>query len=504
MLAFALRHAALNGLRRVVVVIPYLTIIEQTVKVYREVFSEPLAPGALDRYILEHHSLSGIRSAREGDQSSGQDSADTFQRSVRLLAENWDAPIVVTTSVQLLESLFSHRPSACRKLHRLAGSVLLFDEVQTLRADLAVPTLAALSRLAERYGSSVVFSTATQPAFQHLDRHVLPECTAGWKPQEIIADANALFLLARRTRVHWPTSFDEPMRWDNLARAVAGEKQALCIVNLKRHALRLYDLLHGLETEAIFHISTNMCPAHRSHVLERIREALREGEPCRLVSTQCVEAGVDVDFPVVYRAFGPIEAIAQAAGRCNRNGRAEFGDVFVFLPEEESYPDGAYRQAASVARSLLIEARASGLDIHSPEMFARYYRKLYDLSEPQTANEALRNATRSFDFEAVTKLYRVISQDAVNVLVPYDTVRMAELEEEVRETGITRRWIAQARPYSISIFRPRRTDPAWDRLIALPVGGRGFSDEWYAYSQPSHYDEAKGLVIPDSLDYLIA
>jgi CRISPR-associated endonuclease/helicase Cas3 len=186
----------------------------------------------------------------------------------------------------------------------------------------------------------------------------------------------------------------------------------------------------------------------------------------------------------------------------HRNGRADSRDVFVFVPEDEGYPDGAYRQAASVARALLLEARSKGLDIHSPETFAQYYRKLYNLSNPQNANEKLDNAIARLDLEAVSKAYRVISQDAVNVLVPYDSVRMAELEREVQTVGLTRRWIAQARPYSISLFRPKSTDPAWHRLIPLPLGRKRVSEEWFMYNQPSHYHEAKGLVIPDSLDCL--
>jgi CRISPR-associated helicase Cas3/CRISPR-associated endonuclease Cas3-HD len=504
MLAFALRHAAIHGLRRVIAVIPYLTIIEQTVGIYRKVFSSVLDICELERYILEHHSLSGIRFEQGNTQSADQNSADSLIRSVRLLAENWDAPIVVTTSLQLLESLFSNRPSACRKLHRLAGSVLLFDEVQTLRTDLAVPTLAALSRLVERYGATVVFSTATQPAFQHLDAHVRRYCAGGWRPQEIAVDSASLFRRAARTTVHWPSSFDERTSWEDLARTLAEEQQALCIVNLKRHALELYDSLEALGTDSIYHMSTNMCPAHRSDVLESIREMLETGKPCRLISTQCVEAGVDIDFPVVYRAFGPLDAIAQAAGRCNRNGRSDSGDVFVFLPQDESYPDGAYRQAASVARAFLSEAQSRGRDIHSPEMFGYYYRSLYDLSAPQNANEKLQAAIQRLDFEAVAELYRVISQDAVNVLVPYDPLVMADLEREVQETGLTRRWIARARPYCISLFRPRRTDPVWDRLIPLPLGRKGFSEEWFVYAMSDHYHAVKGLVVPDSLDCLIA
>lgn len=352
MLAFALAHAARHNLRRVIVVIPYLTIIEQTIQVYRKVFEPHLTPGELERFILEHHSLSGIRSKDNKPQIEDED----YQR--RLLTENWDAPIVVTTNVQLLESLFANRPSTCRKLHHIANSVILFDEVQTMPVSLAIPTLASLSRLAEPYHSTIVFATATQPAFGHLDESVKGHCASGWRPREIVPTEANLFARARRHRVMWPEA-DKSTSWLELAEKLAAHNQVLCVVNLKRHAKVLFDELKQSGAESVFHLSTNMCPAHRQAVLEKVRMLLSEGKACHLVSTQCVEAGVDIDFPVVYRALGPLDAIAQAAGRCNRNGHLPGGDVYVFRPEQEDkgrlYPDGAYEQAADVTRLLLAQ-----------------------------------------------------------------------------------------------------------------------------------------------------
>ncbi|MCX5999800.1 MAG: CRISPR-associated helicase/endonuclease Cas3, partial [Chloroflexi bacterium] len=282
---------------------------------------------------------------------------DSGRRRARLLAENWDAPIIVTTSVQLLESLFSKSPSACRKLHRLAGSVILFDEVQTLPVALAVPTLATLSHLSKRYGTTVVFSTATQPAFEHLHGEVKQYSLGGWQPDEIVPPSLNLFQRARRTRVEAP-DFDRPVTWAQLAGRLASHEQVLCVVNLKKQLSRLFDLLQQHGTDGLLCLSTNMCPAHREVVLSMVKERLASGRVCRLISTKCVEAGVAIDFPAVYRAFGPLDAIAQAAGRCNRNGRAERGTVSVFLPEEEGYPDGAYRQAADTTRILLKKRQA--------------------------------------------------------------------------------------------------------------------------------------------------
>jgi CRISPR-associated helicase Cas3 len=384
MLAFALRHALEHGLRRIVTVIPYLSIIEQTVREYHKVFALHFSAKYAEQYVLEDHSLAGTR---EGDRirRGEPDTQTEAEEKRRYLAENWDAPIIVTTSVQFFESLFANRPSACRKLHRLARSVILFDEVQTFPVQLAVPSLATLSRLVERYGATVVFATATQPAFAHLDEFVRNYCVRGWQPQEIAKPDLRLFERGRRTRVAWPR-LEKKTSWAELADQLSQHGQALCVVNLKRHAIQLFDELKRLQLDGLFHLSTNMCPAHRGVVLDEVRQRLAKGMSCHLISTQCVEAGVDVDFPVVFRALGPLDAVAQAAGRCNRNGRAETGIVHVFLPKEEeasAYPDGTYRQAASVCRLFLSKYGAPRMDIHVPELFEEYYRELYDLSRPQ-------------------------------------------------------------------------------------------------------------------------
>jgi len=504
MLAFALKHALFHGLRRIVVVIPYLSIIEQTVSAYGKVFESSKAREYISHYILEDHSLAGTGKEDRDSETQDADMEDEGLRRRRLLAENWDAPIVVTTSVQFLESLFANKPGACRKLHRLARSVVLFDEVQTLRVDLAVPTLAALSRLAERYGATVVFSTATQPAFGHLNSAVKKYCRLGWEPSEIVPQNLLLFERAKRTFIEWPRDIDRPISWVDLAAQLSTEVQSLCIVNLKRHALALYRELKNRNSEGLFHLSTNMCPAHRRKVLEEVKTRLVEGKPCRLISTQCVEAGVDVDFPTVFRAFGPLDAIAQAAGRCNRNGKSKQGKVTVFVPEEEKFPDGAYRQAADVTRILLKQSALQALDIDTPQTFEKYYRALYDLTEPQNSNPALTVALDGLDFDKAASLYRVIAKDAVNVLVPYDLTWYEELRDEVLETGLTRVWIAKARPYTIGLFRPRDDDPIRWHLQSVCARHRTPSEDWFIYTNLDHYRDETGLTLPEPSDCLIA
>ena len=467
MLAFALKHAKRHKdtFRHVIMVIPYLTIIEQTARIYREIFQ----PHFGNHYVLEHHSLAGTR---EKETRSEQDSEEPSRRTERLLAENWDAPLVITTNVQCLESLFSSSPSSCRKLHRLAGSIILFDEVQTLPPQLAIPTLAALSRLVERYKATVVFSTATQPAFTHLDTKICHYTPTGWKPKEIVSNDLKLFDRSRRTRISFDTN--RSYSWEALAKELSHDNnnQVLCIVNLKKHAQQVAELLQ--KVPGIFHLSTKMCPSHREEVLNKVRSCLdpKSPQPCRLISTQCVEAGVDVDFPVVYRAFGPLEAIAQAAGRCNRNGNlSQPGKVIIFSPEgERLYPPGGYEQAADVTQ-ILLNNSSDGLDINDPNLFERYYRLLYDLVKNTELSPELEDALKRRNFVDTAKNYRLIKQDAINILVSYDDERYNELREQLQKKGcLTGKWQKDARPYTVSLFRPKDDDIVWHFLQPAPLG----------------------------------
>ena len=481
MLGFALRHAALHDLRRIVVVIPYLSIIEQTAKVYRDLLEPHFGEG----YVIEHHSLSGTgaEAPRGDDQQEGKSCVE------RLLAENWDAPIVVTTSVQMLESLFSNSPSACRKLHRLAKSVILFDEVQTLPLNLVIPTLQALSRLASRFGSTIVFATATQPAFDHLHQHIAVKGTVGWQPREIVKSHPQLFQMARRTHLEIR---EGPLSWQDLAHELTRQEQALCVLNVKKHAAHLARLLQAQDNgDGLYHLSTNMCPAHRQEVLEEVRQRLEQGKRCLLISTQCVEAGVDVDFPIVYRAYAPLDSIAQAAGRCNRNGKLSAGRVVLFTPEEEKYPPGAYQQAASVTQAYL-KQREHNADLYDPILYTEYYRLLYDLTRPEGLRKDLQEAIEARDFVEVARQYRLIPETTVNVLVPYDPDAFEQLAQQARQRGLSARWIRDARAHVVSVYRPRPQDVIRSFLEPIPLRGQP-TDDWFIYTEPSHYDPLLGL-----------
>lgn len=502
MLRFALEHARRHGLRRIVLAVPFLTVIEQTARIYRAVFADFPA-----HYVLEHHSLAG-----QGEEPSRSDAEGDEARQRRLLAENWDAPIVLTTNVQLLESLFSNRPSACRKLHRLRESVILFDEAQSLPAHLAVPTLAALSRLSESHGASVVFATATQPAFETLHEAVKTHALCGWQPREIVPDTSVLFrLMPRRVEYEWRVR-EGKTAWADLAGELRDDasRQVLVVCNLKRHALALLDALEGVE--GVFHLSTNLCAAHRRVVLDRVRERLATGLPCRLISTQCVEAGVDIDFPQVYRAFAPLEAIAQAAGRCNREGRLGTpGRVVVFEPDEEGdwrrrYPTFAYSQAAEVARTLLIENDA--LDLDNPEVFRRYYRSLYDVSRPASQAPDLTEALNAIDFARTACEYRLIEQNTFQLLVPWADRHddFTALRDEADRGGIGGDWMRRAQTLAVSVYRKTDGPPAWAipaKLKRYRAGNAGVSDEWFIL-EGDYYDDNLGLMPPEGPQLFIA
>lgn len=528
MLAFALRHAEQHKeLRRVVVVIPFLTIIEQTAGDYRRLFEKAFG----GEFVLEDHSQAGngSRDANKKESEAAARSRAARERRLRLLAENHDAPVVLCTSVQLLESMFAHRPRPCRKLHRLAKSVLLFDEVQTLPPALAVPTLAAVSRLVERYGCTAVFATATQPAFDHLHGKVVPECKSGWQPCEIVRDVPAMFAIAsRRTRVDW--RLEVPTPWQTIADEMAGAKSGLCVVNLKRHARRLVELLEqhdGVQAGDLFHLSTSLCPAHRQRVLGDVKSRLNARRPCLLVSTQCIEAGVDISFvnppaggpPRGWRALAPLEAVAQTAGRINRGGESDLaGIVTVFEPvkgddDHVLYPPG-YGYAADFCKTFVNGCKLRGEDvaalIHRPDLLKHYFRSFYDLTGRAKPKPQLMRALREWDFEAVAREYRLIAQDTARVLVPYDHQAYDRLRGEALgglDPQRARAWFAEAAPLGVNVAR--RTLLAEEATAVVPVGvGPEPVDpetaEWFVLEDCSLYDGKRLGLLSVASDVLMA
>lgn len=429
-LSFALRHAENHGKRRVIVVIPYTSIIEQTAEVFRE------ALGPDD--VIEHHSA--VEEGSEGKKYDGAFDASSERR--RLAAENWDAPIIVTTAVQFFESLYSASPSRCRKLHNIANSVVILDEAQTLPVKLLVPTVAAINQLTRWYNASVVLSTATQPALENPFpaiegvRDIIPDSVQPPPP---------------RVQVKLPDS--GKTEWAELAEQLADHDQVLCITHKRNDARDLTLALDEvLDDQSTIHLSANMCAAHRSDGIVRIRELLRNGEPCRVVSTQLVEAGVDFDFPVVYRALGGIDAMIQAAGRCNREGR--LGDVggtlHIFNPPTEP-PRGLPAAAKEASELLLQKATVADehLDLFSPDVVRRFFKELYSTQNGNMDGEGITAYRREFRFREVQRRYRLIEDNAHTVIVPW-------------KDGLNRVDAARARPapdtlralqrYSVSVY----------------------------------------------------
>jgi hypothetical protein len=313
-----------------------------------------------------------------------------------------------------------------------------------------------------------------------------------------------MFRALKRVEVSWPQD-GKKFAWPELASEIRNAKQALCVVNLKRHALDLLDKLSGID--GLFHLSTNMCAEHRREVLKKVHIRLSAGETCRLVSTQCIEAGVDLDFPLVYRALAPLEAIAQAAGRCNREGRLSgMGKAVVFEPDEEGnwrsrYPTHAYFQATEVTRSLL--AQHGTLDINDPRLFQDYYRRLYDLNNPSSQNKALTESITAGDFQEVARQYRLIEQNTIQVLVPWhgQRNRFDALRVEAEREGISARWMRDAQSLAVGIYRTKEGPPPW----AIPAKFRrgGISDEWFIL-EGNYYDDTIGLNPPNGDQVFIA
>ena len=337
--AFAFRHALRHGLKRVIYVIPYTSIIEQTADILRDFL------GAEN--VLEHHS--NFDPERETAQS-------------RLASENWDAPVVVTTAVQFFESLYACKSSRCRKLHNIAESVVILDEVQLLPTRLLLPCAEAISQLVQHYKASIVLSTATQLHLPGIDIASV---------REMVPATLDLYKRLRRTDIEFPSDISTRRTWDEIAEELQKHEQALCIVNTRRDCHDLYEKM----PVGTIHLSASMCGEHRSRIITEIKRKLADGESVRVISTQLVEAGVDIDFPVVYRAFTGLSSVAQSAGRCNREGRLQgLGRVVVFMPPRESsvkdLRDGEYAMHDLLACS-------GGVDADDANSYPEYFKALH-------------------------------------------------------------------------------------------------------------------------------
>ncbi|MBK7984571.1 MAG: CRISPR-associated endonuclease Cas3'' [Candidatus Competibacteraceae bacterium] len=432
-LAFALRHARQHGKRRILYVIPYTSIIEQTADVFRAVFGADA--------VLEHHSLF---------------EADRETPSSRLACENWDAPLIVTTSVQFFESLFANRPSRTRKLHNILDSVVILDEAQLLPPDFLTPILRTVRELSRYYGVSFVLCTATQPDLS--SRHSFDFSLKGLDDvREIVGDAAAVRELhdsLRRVKLTLPTDFQTSITWEALAAELEDHPRVLCIVDRRDDAR----ILHGLLPPDTVHLSGLMCGQHRSDVIAGIKKRLENSdEPLRVISTQLVEAGVDLDFPAVYRALAGLDSIAQAAGRCNREGRLfNFGQVVVFVPPTQP-PAGHLRQACQAGRQILQRRPPDPL---APALFAEYFQSLYwqkgaEQLDGKGILPLLKNNQRlEFSFRTAAERFQLIPEIQAPVIVRYGDNEPLLAQLTRSSDGLERKLLRQLQRYVVNI--PRR------------------------------------------------
>lgn len=422
-LSFALEHARRHDLQRIVYVIPFTSIIEQTANVFREALG--ITPDS--SLLLEHHSAFDWDRVAPNDEADTEGEGRSGAAKLRRAAENWDAPIVVTTAVQFYESLFAARPSRCRKLHNLARSVIILDEVQTLPVHLLRPSMAVLHELAANYGASVVLCTATQPALRQQDG-ALPKEVPGFdipESRELAPDPPALYARLRRVTVE---RLAAPVTDAEIVSRFAQQPQMLAIVGSRAHARDLFEAIKDLD--GAFHLSTLMCAAHRSAVLSKIKKRLMDRKPVRLVSTSLIEAGVDIDFPEVWRAEAGLESIAQAAGRCNReNALGRLGRVVVFRHASQKPPAALRPFHEAAARVSVCYNDPLGLD-----SIRAYYRELYfqkgaeRLDKPNIL-KGIRDGARDLDyaFEDIADAFRLIDEVMEPVLIPWDDRAAAAL-----------------------------------------------------------------------------
>ncbi len=423
-LAFALRHAAAHGMRRVIYVIPYTSIIEQNAEVFRRIL------GADN--VLEHHC---------GVQLDLSDGAAPEELRLALAAENWDMPVVVTTAVQLFESLYANRSSKCRKLHNLAGSVIIFDEAQMLPLPQLRPCVAAMASLAEQFRSTVVLCTATQPSLDDLLHTYAPDC----RVTELCPQTAKLYDRFRRVVFRQAGTLSD----EALAERLGAQQQVLCIVNSRAAAQRIYSLLPN---EGSFHLSTLMIPARRQALFAEIRERLKKGRPCRVVSTSLIEAGVDVDFPLVYREMAGLDSIMQAAGRCNREGKRSAQESEVTVFERTELPPQLFRPAVGAAR----DALAAHADPAAPEAMAHYFRGLRELSDSELDKNGVIRAFSDgiggcdMPFRTVAENFHLIDQNTYTVYIPYGDG--AELLRQLRDGECSRRLYRRLGSYAVSVY----------------------------------------------------
>ena len=452
-LAFALRHAVHNNMDRVIYVIPYTSIIEQNAQIFRSILG--------DENVLENHCNVDYRDSEEWN-------------PMKLAAENWDKPVVVTTNVQFFESLFGNKSSKCRKLHNIANSVVIFDEVQMLPTDYLKPCVAMIEELVNSFEASVVLCTATQPALQ-------PFFQSGIPAYELCPRLEEQFRFFKRTTFQNLDKISE----EALIEKLSEEYQALCIVNTKKKAQVLYQALKG---QGVFHLSTSMYPKHRKRVLEEVRRCLNAGERCLVLSTSLVEAGVDLDFHSVYRQLAGIDSVIQAAGRCNREGKRSLEDsnVYVFQFEEQERILGQRKQI-DAAKTLV----SDGKDISALETIEEYFEFLYHLKSSELDKKNIMGQFKGIkcNFLKVAEDFKMIENDTKTVFIPVEE-EAQDLLQQLKYQGFTKTSMRKAGQYSVTLYDDvieKMKDAGMIELVAENI------NDFYELKDKERYTEEFGL-----------
>jgi CRISPR-associated endonuclease/helicase Cas3 len=486
-LAFALKHAKRHRLERIIYAIPFTSIIDQTAAVFREVFEDGANP-----IILEHHSAIDEERIEDEDHSHRREARD----KLRLAMEDWAAPIVVTTNVQVFESLHSNRPSRCRRLHNLTKAVIILDEAQTIPRPLLRPCLAALDELTRNYGASIIFCTATQPALNTLE---LKNVISIGTNRELAPDPLRLHRNLKRVRLkHFGERID-----DQLIAELGEMRQGLVIVNSRAHALALYRKAVEAGLEGAIHLTTRQYAIHRRCILDDVRARLKDGAPCRLIATSLVEAGVDLDFPCVFRAEAGLEQIAQAAGRCNREGSRRIAEsiVGVFRSPEHQTPHEIAQLAGDMERIMKDHAD----DLLSPAAISDYFGEGYwRVGEEGLDRFNVLDAYRvsagrvSFEYRRVGENFRMIESGLAPVIVPIEP-RPRDALNHLRR-GFLPAGAAARKLQSYIVPIPPKA-----RNLLLANGHvrfvEGFGDQFAELVTLSLYHAAVGLLW-ESADYL--
>ncbi len=457
-MAFALNHAVANSMKRIIYVIPYTSIIEQNAKVFRDILGQ--------ENVVEHHSQVSHELSED---------ADELEYRSALATENWDAPVIVTTAVQFFESLYANRSSKCRKLHNIANSVIIFDEAQMIPSNNLRPCVAAIAELVRAYNATAVLCTATQPAIDEM----LLEYSKKESVVELCPDVDGMFEKFRRT------SFEKEGRLttDELVSRLESQQQVLCIVNTRKFAQEVYE---ALPSEGRFHLSTLMCPVHRKQKLDEIRERLKSGKTCRVVSTSLIEAGVDVDFPRVFREMAGLDSILQAAGRCNREGKrsAESSIVTVFESENK------VNKLIAVNRDAAEEAVRDWIQPNNIQTIECYFKAYRDLLRNDDKSEIMKAIKEGISgcqlpFKQIAERFRLIDENTFTVYISVGEGK--ELISRLREGERSRELYRKAGMYSVSIYE--------NHFNALINAGAAepFGDDAAILTDLSLYSDEKGL-----------